>query len=448
MAHIAKVVGAEWNGKPEETISAVCTDSRAIQPGCLFIALQGERFNGHRYIHTALENGAAYAIASEPGDYPVGRVLMAEDTRHALLAIANLYRKAMDVKIVGVTGSVGKTTTKEMVACALSARYATLKNEANLNNEIGLSQTILQLEPVHRAAVLEMGMDAPGQIRPLALCAQPDVGIVTNIGVSHMEALGSREKIRDEKLSITAGMPDGAPLILCGDNDLLRTYSSKRLRTLFYGIDNTACVVRAKQIQSFATHTTFQLVFDGTCYDTTIPTMGRHHVYNALAAFSAAICLDVPPQDAIAALGAYRPAGMRQNIVKHSAFTVVEDCYNASPDSMRAALTTLAALECDGKRIAVLADMMELGSAEREAHLQTGRLAAQCADVLLCTGPIAQEYVRGAQEANMEQAYWFANQEELFAQLKDVLQPGDTVWVKASRGMHLEWTIKRIYEEL
>lgn len=430
-------------------ITAVVTDSRKLVPGCLFVALVGDSFDGHTFVCRALSEGAAFAVVQKPGNYPGDRVLTVGDTRAALLDIAGLYRSLLDVRVVGVTGSVGKTTTKEMTACALSAKYLTLKNEANLNNEVGLSWTIFQLTEAHRAAVLEMGMDGPGQIRPLSMAARPDVAVVTNIGVSHMEALGSREGILAEKLSIGDGLPDGAPLLLCGDNDLLRDVISGRLNVLLYGIENKECDVRAANIKEFSTHTTFEILYNGMRLDATIPTMGRHNVYNALAGFLAAVCLEVPPRDAIAALRNYRPAGMRQNIVKHSAFTVVEDCYNASPDSMHAALTTLGSLQCDGRRIAVLADMLELGQVEREAHYEVGRLAASCGiDLLLCTGKLAEEYLRGARDAGMEQAFHIDDQDSLFERLRVTLAPGDTVWIKGSRAMKLERIIKRIYEEL
>lgn len=446
---IARAIGAEFGG--EGQVSAVSTDTRNLPEGCLFVALRGEKFDGHAFIDQALADGAAYAVAEETEGSPAGRVLKVKDTRAAYLAIANLYRNSLDVHVVGVTGSVGKTTTKEMVACALSAGFPTLKNEANLNNEIGLPQTILRLTKEHRAAVLEMGMDGPGQIAPLSLCAQPDIGIVTNIGVSHLEAMGTRENILREKLSIGEGMADGAPLILCGDDDLLVTAPAVlggRLRILYYGIDNPNCVVRADRIKEFSTHTTFEIVYDGNRFDATIPSMGRHNVYNALAAFLAAVCLQIPPQDAIASLKGYRPAGMRQNIVKHGPFTVVEDCYNASPDSMKAAMATLGKLECDGRRIAVLSDMLELGAIERQAHYDAGALAARSnVDILLCTGPLSQEYVRGAKDAGMASVHYFADKDSLFDWLKAELRSGDVAWFKASRGMQLEQVIARVYKE-
>lgn len=443
---IAAAIGSDFKG--DDVVTSVSTDTRTIQPGSLFIAVRGENFNGHDFIHKAFEQGAAYAIASEPGDYPTDRVLRVENSRAALLCTANLYRSALDLKVVGITGSVGKTTTKEMTACALSSKYLTLKNEANLNNEIGLSHTIFQLNESHQAAVLEMGMDGPGQIRPLSLCARPDVAIVTNIGVSHLEAMDSREQIRREKLSIADGMPDGSTLILCADDEMLQSASSDRLNILFFGINNRKCDILGARVNEFSTHTTFEILYDGNRLDASIPCIGRHNVYNALAAFTAAVTLGCEPQEAVAALKNYKPAGMRQNIVQHNSFTVVEDCYNASPDSMHAALNTLSTISCHGRRIAVLSDMLELGFYAPKAHYETGALAASLnIDMLLCIGEHSKGIVRGAKDSGMESVWFFETKEKLFNFLKAELKPGDTAWFKASRGMRLEEVISRIYKE-
>lgn len=445
IGEIAAVIGADFAG--DFQIDAVSTDTRELPQGCLFLALKGESFDGHRFIKQALESGARCAIAMQDGDYPADKVLRVPDTRKALLQIAGLYRRKLGIKVVGITGSVGKTTTKELVACVLESTFHTLKTAANLNNEVGLPKTILQLEESHRAAVLEMGMDAPGQIRPLAQCAAPDVGIITSIGVSHLESMGTRENILAEKLDICAGIADGGTLILCGDNDLLRTVNIPRLNVVFYGVDNGEAAVCAGHLREFSTHTTFEIQYNGKRYDAQIPCMGRHNVCNALAAFCAGIALGVQPPDAIAALKNYRPAGMRQNIVVHNSYTVVEDCYNASPDSMRAALETLGRLPCDGRRIAVLSDMLELGAIAREAHYEAGLLAARNGiDLLLCTGELAAGYAEGA-KADGLQAEHFPTQEALFETLKSLLTAGDVVWFKASRGMKLEQVISRIYKE-
>ncbi|WRS27634.1 UDP-N-acetylmuramoyl-tripeptide--D-alanyl-D-alanine ligase [Oscillospiraceae bacterium MB08-C2-2] len=446
MAELAGALSLDYTG--DAWIGAVSTDSRSIPPGCLFIALEGENFDGHQYIAQALEQGAAFALAHKPGDYPAGRVFIVKDTRQALLDVAGFYRRQLGIPVVGVTGSVGKTTTKEMIACVMAQKYKTLKNEANLNNEIGLSQTVLGLTGEHEAAVLEMGMDGPGQIHQLTLCARPDVAVVTNIGVSHLERLGSRENILQEKLSITDGMVPGSTVILCGDNDLLSQTELPNFKVLRYGLENKDCQVIARQILSFSTHTNFVISFDGNAYDAQIPTMGRHNVLNSLAAFCVAIALEIPPQKAIAALRGYRPAGMRQNIVQHAAYTVVEDCYNASPDSMRSALETLGQLKCTGRKIAVLSDMLELGPIEKEAHFQAGREAAENGvEVLLSVGELAREYHRGALEAGIGKAVHYEDKEALFQELAQLVAPGDIVWFKASRGMRLEEVIHRLYAQ-
>ncbi len=446
LQQIARAIGARYTGE-DRMIPHISTDSRTIQPGCLFVALKGDRFDGHAYIATALEQGAVCAVSMEDGPYPPDKVLGVSDTRQALMQIAGLYRRSLDVRVVGITGSVGKTTTKEMVACVLAAGLPTLKTQANLNNEVGLSQTILQLEESHKAAVLEMGMDGPGQMHHLSLCAAPDIGILTNIGVSHIQQFGSREGIREEKLAISDGMWDGAVLIVCGDDDMLATVDIPRLQVLRYAIDAKEAQVRAERIKEYSTHTNFEILYNGNRFDAQIPTVGRHNVYNALAAFLAGVTLNIQPQVAVAALKNYRPAGMRQNVVHHAEFTVVEDCYNASPDSMRAALTTLGRLECDGRRIAVLSDMLELGEIAQQAHYQVGHLVGECGvDALFCTGPLSKEYVHGAQDAGLEQAVHYQSMDTLFEALKTQIHPGDILWFKASRSMKLEQVIERVYK--
>lgn len=443
---IASAVGAV-TFKGSGSVSAVCTDTRMLTQGCLFIALKGDSFDGHEYINKALENGALFAISQQSGDYPTGKVLLVENTRAALLAVAGLHRNRMNAKVVAVTGSVGKTTTKEMVAAALSAQFLTLKNEANLNNEIGLSHTMLKITEEHRAAVLEMGMDGPGQIHPMSMSAQPDIAIVTNIGLSHLEAMGSKENTLKEKLSVADGMQDGAPLILCGDDPMLRDYRQPRLDILYYGIDNTACDVLAVDIDEQTAYTTMKIRYGGRLFDCNIPTIGRHNIYNALAAFCVAVCLNISPEKAVKALEDYVPAGMRQKIVEKNGYTVVEDCYNASPDSMKAALGTLAEMKCNGRKIAVLSDMLELGSVEQSSHYDVGKLVAQLdIDILACSGSRSKQYAQGAEDGGMKDIHYFEDQAQLQNWLGGNIRTGDILWFKASRGMKLEQTIEKIYE--
>ncbi|MCL2069289.1 MAG: UDP-N-acetylmuramoyl-tripeptide--D-alanyl-D-alanine ligase, partial [Oscillospiraceae bacterium] len=322
-------------------IEKISTDSRDITPGCLFIALEGDRFDGHDYVAEVLGRGAVCVIVQKDNqDWPRDKILRVENTRRAYLEIAALYRRQRDVKIAAVTGSVGKTTTKEMIACAVSAQYPTHKTQENLNNEIGVSQTILGITDEHRAAVLELGMDGPGQIEPLSRAAAPDIAVITNIGIAHIEAFANgRKGILHEKMSIAAGVPENGTLILNADNDLLWEWIRRRnseethgqgRNLITYGIENRDAQVYAEAVRSFSTHTTFEIRYNGRRYDAQIPTMGTHNVYNALAAFCVCLALEGEPHRAIAALRDYKPAGMRQKIVTHCGFTVVEDCYNAS----------------------------------------------------------------------------------------------------------------------
>ena len=446
---IAEAAGAHYSGK-DFAVNDVSTDSRSITEQSLFVALKGDAFDGHAFAADTIKKGAVAAVVSDNVDnVPEEKLLKVKDTRQAYLDIAGLYRSTLPVKVLAITGSVGKTTTKEMTACVCGAKFNTLKTEKNLNNEIGLSQTMLKINNSHEAAVLEMGMDGIGQIAPLSIAAKPDAAIVTNVGVSHLEAMGSRENIRDEKLSITAGMPDGGTIILNGDNDMLADYKNEKLNVVFFAVNRTDCDVTAVNINESVKGIEFEILWRNKKYNVFIPCIGIHNVYNALAAFCAGTALGIAPESAAAALANYAAVGMRQNIVVHNSFTVVEDCYNASPDSMQAAMAAFGKLECTGRRIAVLADMLELGTVAEKSHYEIGEITANSGvDILLCTGEMAKLYVKGAVNAGSENAQHFSTQEELFAELKKTAKPGDTIWVKASNGMKMKNIIERVYAEM
>ena len=434
------------------TITAVSADSRQITPGCLFVALRGDTFDGHAFVAQALAQGAAYAVVEADCslDAPPEKLLRVADTRQALLSIAGVYRDLFAIPVTAITGSVGKTTTKEMIACVCQSRYDTLKTEMNLNNEIGVAQMLLRLTPDHQAAVLEMGMDGPGQIAPISRAVSPTVAVVTNIGVSHLEAMGTKENTCREKLDIRAGMPDGGTLILNGDDPLLQNTDDPRLRVVFYSLENPACAFFAADIHEANGLTTFTICYSGHSYPAELPAIGRHNIGNALAAFAVGVTLGLAPADAAAALKNYQPAGMRQKIVVHNSLTIVEDCYNASPDSMKAALETLGHMPCTGRRIAVLSDMLELGSVAEESHTAVGTLVAGCgADALFCTGTMAQLYRQGALAAGMteQQTFFFADKDTLAAALVQYAAAGDVLWFKASRSMRLEEVLQRLYAE-
>ena len=432
-------------------INAVVTDSRKVAPGCVFVCFPGERVDGHTFAAGAYKNGAAYVIANHPVEgVPEDRTVVVPSSHMAMVRMASNYRMLFSPKMIGVTGSVGKTTTKEFCYAVLSAFGKTLKTEGNQNNEIGLPNTLFRLEPDTEYAVVEMGMSNLGEIERLARCARPNAGIITMVGVSHLESLGTRENILKAKLEICAGLPDGAPLALNADNDLLPTAKIPlRLRPVWFGIDAENADVRAVDIAPAGTGTSFTLVDkEFGKFEVTIPTAGRHTVYDALAAYAAATRLGLDAARAAAALADYRTTGMRQNIVEKQGVTVIEDCYNASPDSMKAALSVLHDLPVQGRRIALLGDMLELGDATETGHRQTGEWAAGAGvDLLIAYGSLSTAMAEAAKAKEVSVIHCQTAQEVVQC-LQQNVHPGDALLAKASHAMGLEDVLQKFYAEM
>lgn len=429
----------------QATLADVCTDTRKIQPGSLFVCLRGERFDGHSFASQAAQLGAAALLVDHPVDADVPQ-LVVTDTGKALLQLAGWYRRRFQLPVVGLTGSVGKTTTKEFIALVLGAKYNTLKTQGNLNNEIGVPQMLFRLEDSHTAAVIEMGMNHFGEISRLTRAVAPTVGLITNIGVSHIENLGSRAGILQAKLEILEGMAPDAPLIVNIDNDMLRTVKLGDRPLLTFAIDDPSADFTATDIAEQGSTTTFTVHHSTFTQPVTIPTVGIHNVYNALAAMAVGYVTGVDPVAAASALANYVPAGMRQNLVQVGGVQVIEDCYNASPDSMRAALQTLGKLPVH-RRYAVLGAMLELGDYAKEAHTQVGKMAAENGiDGVLAYGADAAYIVEAAKQAGLENARLFDTKESLAQSLAQQVQPGDGVLFKGSRGMHLEDVMHTVYE--
>ena len=433
-------------------INAVVTDSRRVQPGCVFVCFPGARVDGHDFAAAAYRAGAEYIIANHPVEgVPEDHLVVTPSSHRAMLRMASNYRTLFNPLMIGVTGSVGKTTTKEFCYAVLSAFGNTLKTEGNQNNEIGLPNTLFRLDEATEYAVVEMGMSALGEIARLVRTARPAAGIITMIGVSHLENLGSRENILKAKLEICQGLPDGAPLVLNGDDAMLRGASLPgRLRPVWFGIDDAAADVRAEEIRDADGGTAFTLVdAEHGRFAVTIPTVGLHTVRDALAAYAAATRLGLDPARAAAALARYQTTGMRQNVAEHGGVTFIEDCYNASPDSMRAALDILARRTPGpgGRRIAVLGDMFELGDASEAAHRETGAWAADAADLLIAVG---ERSAAMAQEARKKGAatLYCQNTGEVVEYLGSNLRPGDVVLAKASHAMGFEQMLTALYAVL
>ena len=433
------------------TVDSVCTDTRRLEPNCLYIALKGERFDGHDFITKAFELGAAAVLSERPVEE--GPAILVPDTHKALLDLAAYYRSLFSLSLVGITGSVGKTTTKEMIYAVLATKYNTLKTFGNLNNDIGLPLTLLRLDGDHTAAVIEMGMSHFGEISALSKVARPNIGLITNIGYSHIESLGSRENILRAKLELLDGMDAGAPLILNADDDLLVNVQYEIDRDIiYYGISNTYASIRAVNIKPLPQGggSECDISYYGKKIHCVLPVPGRHNILNALAAFCVGLVCDIVPEDIVQALGSYRPEAMRQNIVQRGGQTLIVDCYNASPQSMDAALSVLSELPgpAGARRIAVLGDMLELGGFAPELHRSIADMAMRCkVDLLVCYGPESAATYDRAVELGLT-ARHFGDREALARFLQAHLREGDIVLFKASRGMRLEEIIDDVYKKL
>ena len=447
-------------------INAVCIDTRKITKGCLFICIKGERFDAHQFANEALKLGANAVMISE--DIEVnGPFVKVDDTAKAMLALSGYYRSKFDIPVVALTGSVGKTTTKEFTHLVVNSKYHAIKTQGNLNNEIGLPQMLFQIDNSTEAAVIEMGMNHFGEIHRLVTATKPTLAMITNIGVSHIENIGSREGILKSKLEILDGLKEGSPFIINVDNDMLQTILDNdnimtKYNVITFGIESDNSNFKAVNIKEENGSTSFDIIYsvskiidetDGptavfsvNIQHITIPTIGIHNVYNALAAFTVGITLDIEPQTAANALSAYVPAGMRQRNINVGGITSIEDCYNASPDSMKAALKTLANTTSN-KKIAVLGDMLELGDFSKSAHEDVGKMVVENKiDYLLAYGNEAKYIVESAKALGMENAFYFDDKDELSNKLLQIASKGDAVIFKASRGMKLEDVIHFVYD--
>lgn len=433
-------------GDPETIVTAVSTDSRKITPGALFVPIRGENTDAHAYITATFAAGAAATLTQEHSRMGDTHAWIAvPDTQRALQQIAAVYRKKFQIPFVGITGSVGKTTTKEMVALALSAGRNVMKTEGNFNSQIGVPLTMFRLSPEHQAAVVEMGMSDFGEMGRLAKIASPDYAVMTNIGISHIQQLKTQQNILNEKLHITDRFHDGSILFLNGDDVLLAGLRGRlAFPAVFFGTQ-VWCDYRAEEISFESGETRFTLHAGGTILPVTLPVLGRHNVLNALAGLAVAQTLGVPLSAAAEKLAGYRPPAMRQQVHSVNGITVIDDSYNASPDSIRSSVDVLCSYHT-GKRVAVLADMLELGDYSEQAHFEVGVYAARAGvDRLITVGPQAKEIAKGALSVFPQMPCGvFDRNDEAVHELRSFLADGDIILVKGSRGMHTDEIVKAL----
>ena len=453
---VAVTGGVLLCGDENKEIKEFSIDSRQGNMDSIFVPIIGERVDAHRFIEGALTiNGATFTMEhDEPiagcDDKPWIKV---KDTVKAMQQVGTYYRRQLNLPVVAVTGSVGKTTTREMIACALSAGKNVFQTLGNQNSQVGVPLTLSHMTKDHEAAVLEIGMSERGQIAILTDMIRPNIAVVTLIGVSHIAQLGSQENICLEKMDIVAGLPEDGLVFLNGDDPFLAPYKGKLDKKVFlYGMDPD-CDYRAEDIRTEEERTSFVFCYKDGKIPVTLGIMGDHNVRNALAALGICHQMGVDLMDAAGKL--YEFHGQRQNVIRTPRCTLIDDTYNASPDSMKAAIKVLAAMDMlvKGRRIAGLADMLELGDHEKEYHYQVGEfIAGQPIDLLAAYGELSKEIIRGVEEhadarTRKISCVWFETRQELSDFLTDQVRPEDILLLKGSNGMKLKEISERLQTE-
>ena len=440
---IVKACDGIFSGDGKLRSSSVCgieTDSRELKPGYLFIPIKGERFDGHDFIEKAFELGASITLSEK--DIEGHPYIKVKSTFKALKDIAEYYRGLFDVTVIAVTGSVGKTTTKEMLYSVLSQKYCVLKSEKNYNNEIGVPLTLFKLTQKHEVAVIEMGMNHFGEIRRLSKTARPDICVITNIGHSHVGHLESREGIFKAKSEIFEYMKKGGAAVLNGDDDLLRTVESDDFDTIFYGY-NESCEaqITSCEPQGFK-GSSCRLSYKGELFEFEINMPGAHMAYAAAGAYCIGKKLGLSDAMVRKGIAEFVPVGNRMEIIDTPNIKILNDVYNASPESVKAALEVL--MMAKGRKVCVLGDMFELGDMSDKLHSDIGMFAAKCGvDALLCAGDASKNTQEAARKNGLN-AQWFKTKEEMAKSFARNIKKGDTVLVKASRGMHFEQAVEAL----
>lgn len=422
-------------------VQSVSTDSRQIPPNSLFIPLKGENFDGHQFIPQIFDKGAVATLTEEPflQDERLCTIYV-KSTQKALLDLARYYRSLFKIPVIGITGSVGKTSTKEIVAAVLGAKFNVHKTAGNYNNEIGLPLTLFKLQDLHEAAVIEMGMNHFGEIHNLSMTAKPQIAVITNVGTSHIENLGSREGILKAKLEILDGLEPGGLVVINGDNDLLKDVENTAYKIVKYGI-KTHHKYYAQNIVCKEDGTTADIFTPQGVYQIEIAALGEHMIYNTLAAIVIAEHLGLTKDEILKGLRGYSPSQMRMHIKTHeNGITIMDDTYNASPDSMQAALKVLRNYPAPSRKIAILGDMFEMGSYAKVLHQEVGQFAGLVGVDLLCAvGTLAKHiYESASKEPSAMQVLYYATKEAFLQDIEKLFHPGDTVLFKASRGMQFE----------
>lgn len=442
LREIATACGGTYVGTEEKLdscVSGVAIDSRKIEEGYLFVPMKGARVDGHDFIGQVMEKGALCTLAERPVegcDY-----ILVSSCEQALKDLAEHYRKALDIKVVGITGSVGKTSTKEMIASVLEQKYKVLKTAGNFNNEIGLPLTIFNIREEHEVAVLEMGISDFGEMTRLAKMARPDICVITNIGLCHLENLGDRDGILKAKTEMFAYKQPGASIILNGDDDKLITVQEwEGCKPKYFGLADNHHAYAKDIVSRSLKGTSCTLCLGDAEIPVMIPIPGHHMVFNALAGALVGRELGLTANEIKAGIEALVPVAGRNHLIETERFLIIDDCYNANPVSMKASLDVLAS--ADTRKVAIMGDMFELGADEKKLHYEVGQYAAEKGlDVIICIGELSKEMAKGANGVH------FATKADFFSNAESLVQKGDTILVKASHGMEFPEIVKYLQKE-
>lgn len=432
-------------------VSNVAIDSRKVEKGGLFIALKGARVDGHSFIPQVMGNGALCAVSEQELGAVSYPYIQVDSCEQALKDIAEHYRTSLDIKVVGISGSVGKTSTKEMIASVLRQKYHVLKTEGNFNNEIGLPLTVFNIREEHEIAVLEMGISGFGEMTRLAKVARPDICVLTNIGSAHLENLGSRDGILKAKTEMFTYMNAGGTIILNGDDDKLRSFTpGNGISPVYFGLDNN-CAFRAEHIVNRGLKgTTAEFVTPVSRFCAHINIPGSHMVHNALAGIAVGYALGITDEEIARGIEANVTIAGRNNLIETDRYTIIDDCYNANPASMKASLDVLSF--ADTRTVAILGSMFELGETSEKMHYDVGVHAAEAGiNVLICIGDLTCSTARGAEETTEKKGlstkvFYFDTKADFFREADNLLKEKDTILVKASHGMEFPKIVKYLQE--
>lgn len=418
--------------------SGVAFDSRQIKPGFVFIATKGEKVDGHSFISQVFSNGAMAVICEDLPEESEGPCIQVSNSFDALRKLASYYRSFVTARIIGITGSVGKTSTKECIAGVLSEKYKVYKTEGNLNNTIGLPLTILRIPEDADIAVVEMGINQFGEMSLLTSIARPDICVITNIGECHLEFLVDRDGVLKAKSEIFEGLTDNGKVILCADDDKLSSIDVVNgIEPIFYGIESDKAICVADNIvDNNLEGSSCNIIYKSEePIRASIPLPGRHMILNALAATATAKLFDMSNDEIAAGLASLKSVGGRSNVINLGNITIIDDCYNANPTSTKAAIDMLSRV--NGSKVAILGDMYELGADENQYHYELGGYAVSAMiDKIICIGEISKNTYEGAMKAKAAGAYYFETVDKALTELNNIIGPGDTILAKASHGMN------------